>query len=102
VTRAFTDYEVEAEPSLQALRAGDPGAFLDLLPASGGSLVVRSPFALLPGIWGGGDLALFRSMAARAWPRGRCSGCCCSTAPRPAARAAARRWARWPSVRPTR
>lgn len=63
-TMAFTDYEVEAEPSLQALRAGDLGAFLDLLPAYGGSLVMRAPFALLPGIWGGGDLALFRSLAA--------------------------------------
>lgn len=62
-TVAFTDYETEAEPALQALQAGDLGAFLDLLPAYGGSLIVRSPFALLPDAWGGADLALFRSMA---------------------------------------
>ena len=61
---AFTDYEIEAEPSLFALRAGDLGGFLDALPAYGGSLVMRSPFAVLPDAWGGGDLALFRSMAA--------------------------------------
>jgi Glycosyltransferase family 87 len=64
LTPAFTDYELEAEPSLHALRAGDWGAFLELAPAYGGSLVLRAPFALLPGLWGGGDLALFRSMAA--------------------------------------
>jgi hypothetical protein len=63
-TMAFTDYELEAEPALQALRDGDLQRFLDLLPAYGGSLVLRSPFALLPELWGGGDWALFRSMAA--------------------------------------
>ncbi len=61
---AFTDYEMEAEPSLFALRAGDLAGFLDSLPAYGGSLVLRLPFALVPEFWGGGDLALFRSMAA--------------------------------------
>lgn len=86
LTPAFTDYELEAEPSLQALRAGDVVAFLDLAPAYGGSLVLRSPFALLPGLWGGGDLALFRSMAVPCliagallavglWWRGRLLGC---------------------------
>ncbi|HEV3379212.1 MAG TPA: glycosyltransferase 87 family protein [Thermoleophilaceae bacterium] len=64
LTPAFTDYELEAEPSLHALRAGDWIAFLQHAPAYGGSLVLRAPFALLPGLWGGGDLALFRSMAA--------------------------------------
>jgi hypothetical protein len=63
LTPAFSDYELEAEPSLQALRAGDVAAFLELAPAYGGSLVLRAPFALLPDLWGGGDLALFRSMA---------------------------------------
>jgi hypothetical protein len=60
---AFTDYEVEAEPALNALRAGDLSAFLSLAPAYGGSLVLRAPFALLPDVWNGGDVALFRSMA---------------------------------------
>jgi glycosyl transferase family 87 len=62
-TPAFTDYELEAEASLHALRAGDVGGFLAQAPAYGGSLVLRAPFALLPDLWGGGDLALFRSMA---------------------------------------
>jgi Glycosyltransferase family 87 len=60
---AFTDYELEAEPSIQALRAGDWLGFLQHAPGYGGSLVLRAPFALLPDLWGGGDLALFRSMA---------------------------------------
>jgi hypothetical protein len=64
LTMAFTDYENEAEPSLQALRHGHFAGFLEHLPAYGGSLILRSPFALLPGAWHGGDLALFRSMAA--------------------------------------
>lgn len=63
LTPAFTDYEVEVEPALAALRAGDVGAFLGLAPAYGGSLVIRAPFALAPDAWGGGDLAVFRSMA---------------------------------------
>ena len=64
LTPAFTDYELEAEPSLQALRAGDVIEFLSLAPAYGGSLVLRAPFALLPNLWSGGDHALFRSVAA--------------------------------------
>jgi hypothetical protein len=64
LTPAFTDYETEAEPSVQALRSGDWVAFLEQAPAYGGSLVLRAPFALLPNLWGGGDHALFRSMAA--------------------------------------
>jgi hypothetical protein len=62
-TMAFTDYEVEAEPSFQALRHGDALGFLHHLPVYGGSLIMRAPFALLPGLWHGGDLALFRSVA---------------------------------------
>jgi hypothetical protein len=82
---AFSDYEVEAEPSLQALREGDVQGFLTLAPAYGGSLVIRAPFAVLPNLWGGGDLALFRSMAIPCllaaailavflWQRGRALG----------------------------
>jgi hypothetical protein len=64
-TMAFTDYELEAEPAFQALRHGaHVGRFMDLLPAYGGSLVLRGPFAMLPGLWGGGDLTLFRSVTA--------------------------------------
>jgi hypothetical protein len=64
LTPAFTDYETEAEPSLRALRAGDWVEFLQLAPGYGGSLVLRAPFALLPDLWDGGDIAVFRSMAA--------------------------------------
>ncbi len=60
---AFTDYEQEAEPALLALRDGDLHGFLSRLPAYGGSLILRSPFALAPDVWKGGELALFRSMA---------------------------------------
>ena len=62
-TMAFSDYEAEAEPALFALRDGDLAAFLDRSPAYAGSLILRAPFALLPELWGGGDLALYRSMA---------------------------------------
>jgi glycosyl transferase family 87 len=63
VSPAFNDYELEAEPSFQALREGDVDGFLTLAPVYGGSLILRAPFALLPNLWGGGDLALFRSVA---------------------------------------
>lgn len=62
-TAAFTDYEQEAEPALAALRDGHLQGFLSLLPAYGGSLILRSPFALASGLWHGGELAVFRSMA---------------------------------------
>lgn len=62
-TPAFTDYELEAETALQALRSGDVAGFLAGAPAYGGSLVLRAPFAFLPDLWGGGDHALFRTMA---------------------------------------
>jgi Glycosyltransferase family 87 len=84
-TPEFTDYEQEVQPALDALRAGDVAGFLQLAPAYGGSLVLRSPFALLPELWGGGGLAVFRSMAAPCllaaavlavflWSRGRAIG----------------------------
>lgn len=63
LTPAFTDYEVEAEPALRALRGGHVGRFLELAPAYGGSLLERAPFALLPSLWGAGGDAVFRSIA---------------------------------------
>src|SRR5687767_5771599 len=59
---AFTDFESEAEPALRALLAGDLGGFLSRLPAYGGSVVLRAPFAVLGDVLGG-DLAVFRAMA---------------------------------------
>jgi hypothetical protein len=60
---AWNDYETEALPSFSALTHGHMLEFLRLAPAYGGSLVERAPFALLPGLWGGGQLAVYRMVA---------------------------------------
>jgi hypothetical protein len=62
---AFTwsDYETEARPAFDALTHGHVLEFLRLAPAYGGSLVERAPFALLPGLWGGGQLTVYRMVA---------------------------------------
>jgi len=60
---AWNDYEVEAAPSFQALTQGHLTEFLRLAPAYGGSLIERAPFALLPNLWGGGALAVYRMVA---------------------------------------
>ena len=73
-TMAFSDYEYETEPALFALRDGDLAGFVSSLPAYGGSLVIRSPFALLPELWGGGALAVYRSMAVPALAAGAILG----------------------------
>jgi hypothetical protein len=59
----WNDYETEARPAFEALTHGHLGEFLRLAPVYGGSLVERAPFALLPGLWGGGGLAVYRSVA---------------------------------------
>lgn len=60
---AWNDYETEARPAFDALVHGHTIEFLRLAPAYGGSFVERAPFALLPGLWGGGDLAVYRMVA---------------------------------------
>jgi glycosyl transferase family 87 len=60
---AWTDYEDEAKPAFDALIAGHLLEFLRLAPAYGGSLVERAPFAILPSLWGGGALAVYRMAA---------------------------------------
>ena len=60
---AWSDYETEAKPAFDALTDGRVLEFLRLAPAYGGSLVERAPFALLPGLWGGGQLAVYRMVA---------------------------------------
>jgi hypothetical protein len=60
---AWNDYEIEAKPAFEALVHGHVLRFLALAPAYGGSLVERAPFALLPGLWGGGGLAVYRAVA---------------------------------------
>jgi hypothetical protein len=61
---ALNDYDHEAAPAYLALVHGHVGDFLARSPAYGGSLIIRSPFALLPSAWGGGELAVFRAAAA--------------------------------------
>ena len=60
---AWNDYENEAQPAFTALVHGHLVGFLQLAPAYGGSLVLRAPFALLPSLWGGGALAVYRMAA---------------------------------------
>lgn len=60
---AWSDYEVEARPALEALVHGHLTEFLQLTPAYGGSLLLRAPFALLVDLWGGGELAVYRMVA---------------------------------------
>jgi hypothetical protein len=60
---AWSDYEVEARPPLEALVHGHLTEFLRLSPVYGGSLVLRAPFALMTDIWGGGELAVYRMVA---------------------------------------
>jgi hypothetical protein len=59
----WNDYETEARPAFEALAHGHVLSFLRLAPAYGGSLVERAPFALIPGLWGGGQLAVYRMVA---------------------------------------
>ncbi len=60
---AWSDYETEARPAFDALTHGHLDDFLRLAPAYGGSLVERAPFALIPELWGGGALAVYRTVA---------------------------------------
>jgi hypothetical protein len=57
------DYEHEARPAFEALAHGHLTRFLQLVPAYGGSLVERAPFALIPDIWGGGEEAVYSLVA---------------------------------------
>jgi hypothetical protein len=60
---AWSDYDNEAKPAYDALIAGHLLEALRLAPAYGGSLILRSPFALVPGLWGGGPLAVYRMVS---------------------------------------
>jgi hypothetical protein len=60
---AWSDYEVEVQPAFNALTHGHVLEFLRVVPVYGGSLIERAPFALLPGLWGGGQLAVYRTVA---------------------------------------
>ncbi len=60
---AWNDYESELKPSVDALIQGHILRALQMAPAYGGSLIIRAPFALLPGSWGGGPIAVYRMLA---------------------------------------
>src|SRR5215213_1910017 len=60
---AFSDYDREAAPAYLELAHGHLGSFLSLSPAYGGSLLLRAPAAMLPVLWGGGELGVFRAAA---------------------------------------
>lgn len=59
----WTDYDSEARPAFDALVQGHPILFLKLAPVYGGSLLMRAPFVLVPKLWGGGELSMFRAAA---------------------------------------
>ena len=59
----WNDYSSEAKPAFDALIAGHVWTFLTLAPGYGGSLELRAPLALLPGLWGGGELAVYRAVS---------------------------------------
>ncbi len=61
---AWTDYDSETRPALDALLSGHVVRFLQLAPSYGGSLVIRAPFVLLTKFWHGGELSTFRAAAA--------------------------------------
>lgn len=60
---AWSDYETEMLPAVEALTRGEAHRFLTLAPVFGGSLIERAPAILLPGLWGGGQLAVYRALA---------------------------------------
>ncbi|MCW3065473.1 MAG: hypothetical protein JWN32_2645 [Solirubrobacterales bacterium] len=62
-TEWWTDYQQEAQPAFNALRAGHVGLFLQHSPAYGGSLILRAPFVYASHLLGGGSLAAFRAAA---------------------------------------
>ena len=61
---AWTDYDSEARPALDALLSGHISRFFLLAPAYGGSLLMRAPLVAVPKLWGGGELSMFRAAAA--------------------------------------
>jgi hypothetical protein len=59
----WNDYDLEASASVHQLVGGHFVAFLEQAPTYGGSLLLRAPFAFFPGLWGGGQLAVYRLLA---------------------------------------
>jgi hypothetical protein len=61
---AWTDWDNEARPAVDALVAGHLMRFIQLAPSYGGSLILRAPFFLLTKLWHGHELAIYRAGAA--------------------------------------
>ena len=60
----WNDYESESLPAYTALTGGHIWQFLKLAPVYGGSLELRAPFALLPGLWHGNADAVYQATSA--------------------------------------
>ena len=60
---AWNDYDDEVSVAFRALIAGDVAGFLGQVPAYGGSLVLRAPFAGATAALGGGELAVYRAVS---------------------------------------
>lgn len=60
---AFTDYDVEVSAAYRSLIDGDLSGFLAQVPAYGGSMVLRLPFAALTAALGGGEIAVYRAVS---------------------------------------
>jgi hypothetical protein len=58
-----SDFTVRNLPMVNALRDGHVGQFLDRATVDSGSYILRAPVVLLPNLWGGGSLALYRVLA---------------------------------------
>jgi hypothetical protein len=63
LTPAFTDYEQESEPAIQAIIHGHFAQGFKTLPIYGGSILALTPAAGLAKLFGGGDLAIYRAVA---------------------------------------
>ena len=59
----WNDYATEVTPAYDALVGGHVWRFLTLAPGYGGSLELRAPFALLPGLWGGREVAVYQAVS---------------------------------------
>ncbi len=60
---AWSDYDVEVSAAFRSLIDGDLHGFLAQVPAYGGSLVLRAPFASAAAALGGGELAVYRAVS---------------------------------------
>jgi len=59
----WNDYASEVVPAYDALTTGHLSQFLALAPGYGGSLELRAPFAFLPGLWHGGEVAVYQAVS---------------------------------------